>query len=101
MNRSCTSRQSSNSREGARAFPMEKPKIRPVEAFPVDQDGQTYICLRDPSGIAPTPILIGMGAYFLVTLFDGTYSKVALQGAFTKRFGDLLSRDHLDGLIGA
>ena len=78
---------------------MEKPKIRPVEAFPVEQDGQTYICLRDPSGIAPTPIMIGMGAYFLVTLFDGTYSKIDLQAAFTKRFGDLLPIEHLDGLI--
>ena len=53
---------------------MENPKIRAVEAFPVEQDGQTYICLRDPTGIAPTPILIGSGAYFLVTLFDGTNS---------------------------
>jgi AmmeMemoRadiSam system protein B len=82
-----------------RVLPMEKPKIRPVEAFPVEQDGQTYICLRDPSGIAPTPIMIGMGAYFLVTLFDGTYSKIDLQAAFTKRFGDLLPIEHLDGLI--
>ena len=80
---------------------MDKPKIRPVEAFPIDQDGQTYICLRDPTGIARTPIMIGMGAYFLVTLFDGSYSKIDLQAAFTKRFGDLLPSEHLDGLIGA
>ena len=82
-------------------MPIEKPKIRPVESFPVDQDGQTYICLRDPSGIAPTPILIGMGAYFLVTLFDGTCSKIDLQAAFTKRFGEPLPSEHLDGLIDA
>jgi AmmeMemoRadiSam system protein B len=80
---------------------MEKPKIRPVEAFPVDQDGQTYICLRDPTGIAPTPIMIGMGAYFLVTLFDGSYAKPDLLAAFTKRFGDVLPLEHLDGLITA
>ncbi len=82
-------------------MPIDKPKIRPVEAFPVDQDGQTYICLRDPGGIAPTPILIGMGAYFLVTLFDGTYSKLDLQAAFTKRFGELLPSEHLEALIDA
>ena len=89
------------SAKGAFATPMEKPKIRPVEAFPVDQDGQTYICLRDPTGIAPTPILIGMGAYFLVTLFDGTNARLDLQAAFTKRFGDLLPSEHLNGLIDA
>ena len=32
---------------------MENPKIRAVEAFPVEQQDQTLICLRDPSGLAP------------------------------------------------
>ena len=72
-----------------------------VEAFPVEQDGQSYICLRDPSGIAPTPILVGPGAYFLVTLFDGTNSRLDLKAAFTRRFGHLLPPEHLDGLIEA
>jgi AmmeMemoRadiSam system protein B len=80
---------------------MDKPKIRPVEAFPVDQDGQSYVCLRDPTGVAPTPLMLGMGAYFLVTLFDGSYSRVDLQAAFAKRFGDILPSEHLDELIGA
>jgi AmmeMemoRadiSam system protein B len=80
---------------------MEKPKIRQVEAFPVEQDGQTYICLRDPTGIAPAPIMIGMGAYFLVTLFNGSYAKPDLLAAFTKRFGEPLPAEHLDGLITA
>ncbi len=52
-------------------FAMENPKIRAVEAFPVEQQDQTLICLRDPSGLAPEPIMLGMGAYFIVTLFDG------------------------------
>lgn len=80
-------------------MPIDKPKIRPVEAFPVDQEGQTYICLRDPTGIAPTPILIGMGAYFLATLFDGTHSKSDMLAAFTARFGEALPGEHLDALI--
>ena len=31
---------------------MDKPIIRPVEAFPMEQQDQTLICLRDPSGLA-------------------------------------------------
>ncbi len=81
--------------------PIDKPIIRPLEAFPVDQDGQKYICLRDPSGAAANPIVIGMGAYFLVTLFDGSHSRRELQAAFTSRFGELLPTEHLDGLIDA
>jgi len=67
---------------------MDKPIIRPVEAFPMEQQDQTLICLRDPSGLAPEPIILGMGAYFLVTLFDGTNSTLDLQAAFSHRFGE-------------
>src|SRR2546430_17375615 len=78
---------------------MEKPRIRAVEALPVEQKNQTYICLRDPSGLAPDPILLGMGAYFLVTLFDGNHDSRDLQAAFTRRFGEMISLEKLEELI--
>ncbi|HYB89828.1 MAG TPA: AmmeMemoRadiSam system protein B, partial [Candidatus Binataceae bacterium] len=80
---------------------MDKPRIRPVEAFPVEQDGQTFICLRDPTSLAPEPIMLGMGAYFLVTLFDGRNNVRDLQAAFLKRFGELIPLDNLNQLIAA
>ena len=80
---------------------MEKPKIRPLEAIPVQQQGQTYVLLRDPSGLAPEPIVIGTAAYFLITLFDGTNTMLDLQAAFTRRFGDLLPSEPLRDLIDA
>jgi AmmeMemoRadiSam system protein B len=80
---------------------MDKPKIRPLEAVPVQQEGQTYVMLRDPGGVAAEPILVGTGAYFLVTLFDGTNTILDIQAAFTKRFGDLLPSEPLRNLIEA
>jgi AmmeMemoRadiSam system protein B len=80
---------------------MEFPKIRAVEVFPVEQQGQTLICLRDPSGLAPEPLALGMGAYFIVTLFDGRTSLLDIQAAFAKRFGDVIPREKLDELIAA
>ena len=71
---------------------MDKPIIRPVEAFPMEQQDQTLICLRDPSGLAPEPIMLGMGAYFLVTLFDGTNTTAGFAG----RVQPSLRRDHSD-----
>jgi len=82
-------------------FTMENPKIRAVEAFPVEQQGQTLICLRDPSGLAPEPIMLGMGAYFIVTLFDGKMSLKDVQSAFAKRFGEMIPLEKLDELIAA
>ncbi|HLI81578.1 MAG TPA: AmmeMemoRadiSam system protein B [Candidatus Binataceae bacterium] len=78
---------------------MDKPRIRPVEAFPIEQQNQTYICLRDPTGLAPEPILLGMGAYFIITLFDGRNDAREIQSAFTKRFGENLPADKLADLI--
>ncbi|HYA34928.1 MAG TPA: AmmeMemoRadiSam system protein B, partial [Candidatus Binataceae bacterium] len=80
---------------------IEKPRIRPVEAFPISQNDETVICLRDPTGLAPDPIAIGMGAYFLVTLFDGTNDLHDLQNAFVKRFGERLPQERLTELIEA
>jgi AmmeMemoRadiSam system protein B len=80
---------------------MEKPKIRAVEAFPIEQQDQTYICLRDPSGLAPESIMLGMGAYFIVTLFDGQMSLKDIQSAFSKRFGEMIPIEKLEELIAA
>ena len=79
---------------------MDKPKIRAVEAFPVQEEDQTFICLRDPSGLAPEGIMLGMGAYFIVTLFDGRMSLKDIQLAFSKRFGEMIPIEKLDELIG-
>jgi len=80
---------------------MEFPKIRAVEVFPVEQQGQTLICLRDPGGLAPEPLALGMGAYFIVTRFDGHTSLIDIQAAFAKRFGEIITREKLDELIAA
>ncbi len=80
---------------------MDKPIIRPVEAFPMEQQDQTLICLRDPSGLAPEPIMLGMGAYFLVTLFDGSNSTLDLQAAFSHRFGEVIPSEKIRELVAA
>ncbi len=81
---------------------MENPKIRPLEAFPVEQQGQTFIGLRDPAGYAPQPILLGMGAYHLVTLFDGEHSLRDIQETFARRFnGEIIPIEKLEELVSA
>ncbi|HEY2487683.1 MAG TPA: AmmeMemoRadiSam system protein B [Candidatus Binataceae bacterium] len=80
---------------------MERPKIRAVEAFPVEQNGQTLVCLRDSSGVAPNPIMLGMGAYFIITLFNGVNDLRDVQAAFMKRFGEMLPLEQLTGLVEA
>ncbi|MFI5351409.1 MAG: AmmeMemoRadiSam system protein B [Candidatus Binatales bacterium] len=80
---------------------MEKPRIRQVEVFPIEHQEQTLVCLRDPSGMAPEPVMLGMGAYFLITLFDGSHNLADLQAAFTKRYGEALPAGKIEDLIAA
>jgi MEMO1 family protein len=82
-------------------FSMDKPRIRAVEAYPIEQNGETLICLRDPTGLAPEPIVIGMGAFYLVRLFDGNNDLRDIQGAFLKRFGEMLPLDKLGEIVEA
>jgi AmmeMemoRadiSam system protein B len=80
---------------------MENPRIRAVEAFPVEHQGQTMICLRDPLAIAPQPIVMGMGGYFLITLFDGRHSLAEMREAYARQFGEVLAAGKLEELIEA
>ncbi len=59
------------------------------------------VCLRDPMGLAPQPILLGMGGYFLVTLFDGRRSLADIKEAYSRQFGEVLAAGKLEGLIAA
>lgn len=79
---------------------MEKPKIRALETFLIEHKGQKLVCLRDPTGVAPEPVVIGLGAYFLVAIFDGTNTLLDIQAAFARRFGDVIPSERLRELVG-
>jgi AmmeMemoRadiSam system protein B len=72
----------------------DTPRIRPIEAFPVEQDGKTLIYLKDPLHLA-TPLGISPVGYFVLAHFDGNHSYVEIQQAYAKRFGAVLGRDEL------
>jgi len=36
----------------------EHPRLRPVEAFPVDHEGERFLALRDPAGYAPSVVML-------------------------------------------
>ena len=52
----------------------DHPRLRPLEAFPVEQDGERLIALRDPSGFTEQVVLLPIPALDIVSLFDGEHS---------------------------
>lgn len=74
---------------------MDYPKIRPVDAFPVEMDGQKMICLRDPQNFASETLFLSLPAFYLVSLFDGQHSIPDIQAEYMRRFGELFYREKI------
>ena len=77
---------------------IDRPKLRPIEAFPVQQDGKTLIYLKDPLNLA-TPLGISPVGYFILAHLNGQHSFIDLQEIYCKQFGSLLLSDELRSFI--
>ena len=77
------------------------PKLRLVEAFPVEVEGQQLICLHDPLQYATDSLAVAPPAFFILTLLDGTRGMVDVQAAFAERFGAVVGSDEIRELLAA
>ncbi len=86
-------------RSPRRPMDLPLPKLRPVEAFPVEVDGRQLICLRDPLRYAAESLLVPYPAFLILTLLDGTHSTIDVQEAWTRRFGSILESAEIRELV--
>jgi MEMO1 family protein len=77
------------------------PRLRAVEAFPVEQDGQRYLALRDPAGYTSAVILLPADLLDVLALFDGEHGIADIQAAIMRRDGELIERAQIDKLRAA
>jgi len=75
-----------------------KPRIRPVEAFPIERDGQSWIALHDPTGFSTARVALSPQAFFIVSHFDGNHSVLDIQAAYVRQFGELLFSEQITTL---
>jgi AmmeMemoRadiSam system protein B len=78
----------------------DRPRLRSVEAFPIQQEGKTFICLRDPQHLSE-PLVITPVGYFVLSHFDGQHSFLEIQEAYRQRVGQTLSIEDLKKMIDA
>ncbi len=77
----------------------ENPKIRPIEAFPLQQSGQELIGIKDPTGIFSEICFVSPETFFLISLMDGSNTLRDLQAAYLRRYGTLLYTEKVEELI--
>ncbi|HNO76654.1 MAG TPA: AmmeMemoRadiSam system protein B [Phycisphaerae bacterium] len=76
-----------------------KPQIRPVQAYPVEQDGETAFVLVDPSGWAEATITVNREALFLLGMFDGVHSLDDIRAGYLAQFGKLMPSETLASVV--
>ena len=77
------------------------PRLRNIETFPVEQDGERYLALRDPAGYTPAVVLVPLGLLQVLALFDGERDVAAIQAEVARSAGQPVRREHIESLIAA
>ena len=68
------------------------PRLRAIEAFPVDHEGERYLALRDPAGFTSSVAMLPMALLEVVSLFDGEHSVEDIQAAIVRHTGQAVER---------
>jgi MEMO1 family protein len=77
------------------------PRLRQVEAFPVEQDGQRYLALRDPAGYTPAVVMLPVELLDILALFDGEHAVADIQAEILRADGELIERTQIEKLVTA
>jgi len=78
---------------------LHKPKLRPVNAIPVMQDGRELICVYDTTGVSQKHVLVNAQTFFILGRFDGEHTVDEIKLAYTRQFGELLLGDRVAHII--
>ena len=77
----------------------EKPKLRAVDAVPVDMNGERVVYLRDPSGLTNKTVALPTRSFFMAALCDGQHTLRDIQTEYVRRFGDLVFIEKVEELV--
>lgn len=78
---------------------MDYPKMRFLDIFPVEHEGNEYYCLIDPQKISTAQMTISPAACYLLRFFDGEHSLKDIQDEYAAVFGESLMAKQLNDLI--
>jgi AmmeMemoRadiSam system protein B len=75
------------------------PRLRPVEAFPVQMNGQDFVCVRDPESLAEQPIFLNKTLLFLVSRMNGEHSLRDIQADYFRAAAEILPIETIEDLV--
>jgi AmmeMemoRadiSam system protein B len=78
-----------------------RPRLRRVEAFPLEHEARRFLGLRDPAGYTDAVVLVPLELLEIVSLFDGEHSIVDIQADIMRVKGELIRREQIEQLLAA
>ena len=75
------------------------PRLRPLEAFPVQHEGQQCIALRDPAGFTDQIAVLPPLLLDLVSLFDGEHSIAQIRDIMRRRHGEAPTATQIEAVV--
>ncbi|UCD72278.1 MAG: AmmeMemoRadiSam system protein B [Syntrophobacterales bacterium] len=78
---------------------MDFPKLRSINAFPTQVQGQQVICIQDPQGFSQRALFLPPPLFFIVSLFDGKHSILDIQAEYMRKYGELIYREKIEEVI--
>lgn len=81
------------------SLPVNKPKLRWVEAMPFVKEGQEMVILSDSEGIVEQSLVVSKDVLFLLSLMDGTRTLRDIQADYMRHFGTLMYLEQVEDLI--
>jgi AmmeMemoRadiSam system protein B len=77
----------------------DPPRVRGLEAFPMEHDGRKVVVLRDPEGFCADTLAVPLPLFFIMTLLDGTRDRLEVQAEFARRTGAILPGEQLEEIL--
>jgi AmmeMemoRadiSam system protein B len=78
---------------------MDYPKLRNVNAFPTQIQGQQVICIQDPQGFSQKAVFLPPPLFFIVSLFDGLHSIRDIQAEYMRKYGELIFSEKVGEIV--
>ncbi len=75
--------------------PPARPRLRALEAFPIEQDGQRAVGLRDPAGFTDQVAVLPLPLLDIVSLFDGEHSLAEIRAIVAARHDATLTHEQI------
>ena len=77
------------------------PRLRRVEVFPIEHEGQRFLALRDPAGYTESVVMVPLALLEVISLFDGEHDVADIQAAVMRHRGELIDSAQIGELAAA